>query len=459
MKHLGQMLLRKEAFSEIVIGNTAVVRAMMESGVASVTAYPGSPTPEIADAIGAIPSELRPFRFEFSTNEKVALEVAFGSALTGRLSVVFFKSVGLNVAADSFVQLPLLDISGGLVIILGDDPGANSSQNEQDNRHYALMSYMPVLEPASAQEAYEMFKKAAHLASRYHTAVILRMTTHVCHAKEKVAFSALPHAAPPTEWGFHPERENYIPLAASVFPLKRRALERLSAIENDAEISGLTFVFGTGSRRGIITAGTAYLSLLDVLETVDSGTMQREKKLPDVLKLGMVNPLPRKQVLDFLRTHDEVKILEELDPVLELEIKALAYDEKLSVRIIGKRNIDERMGEYVPAKVWNSIADTWPDLFNTSRPAPLPAVTVPRPPQMCPGCGHRCLGCQSEWSPVRSQAGRPDRSRWYHPTRRQDNQGNQALHPAANRPALAQSEPGLRPQSNHRPPPAGRCWA
>ncbi|HRZ91116.1 MAG TPA: indolepyruvate ferredoxin oxidoreductase, partial [Spirochaetia bacterium] len=152
MKDLGETLLRKEPFSEIVIGNTAIVRALVESGLRSVTAYPGSPTPEIADAIAAIPADRRPFRFEFSVNEKVALEVAFGSALAGRPSAVFFKSVGLNVAADSFVQLPLLDIPGGLVVILGDDPGANSSQNEQDNRHYARMSYMPLLEPASAQE-------------------------------------------------------------------------------------------------------------------------------------------------------------------------------------------------------------------------------------------------------------------------------------------------------------------
>ena len=145
MKDLGTTLLRPEAFSEIVIGNTAVVRAMLESGVRSVSAYPGSPTPEIAEAIGAIPAEQRPFCFEFSVNEKVATEVAFGAALNGRLSVVFFKSVGLNVAADSFVQLPLMDIPGGLVVVLGDDPGANSSQNEQDNRHYARMSYMPLL--------------------------------------------------------------------------------------------------------------------------------------------------------------------------------------------------------------------------------------------------------------------------------------------------------------------------
>lgn len=385
MKDLGTTLLRPEAFSEIVIGNTAVVRAMLESGVRSVTAYPGSPTPEIAEAIGAIPAERRPFRFEFSVNEKVATEVAFGAALSGRLSAVFFKSVGLNVAADSFVQLPLMDIPGGLVIILGDDPGANSSQNEQDNRHFARMSYMPLLEPASAQEAYGMFKIAAVLAARYRTALILRLTTHVCHAKEKVVFDAwkpLPKGAQDSVPQFDPDRENYVPLAASVFPMKRRALERLSVLEEDADALSTNLVLDNGNRRrGVITAGAAYLSLLDALDYA------AEK--PDVLKLGLVHPLPKKQALDFLAAHAEVKVLEELDPLLEADLKSLAYDAGLRTRILGKANVEERMGEYEPAKVRDILETAWPDLFAAPRPRALPIVSAPRPPQLCPGCGHR----------------------------------------------------------------------
>lgn len=375
-------MLGKEAFSEIVIGDTAVVRAMLESGVRSVTSYPGSPTPEIADAIRAIPASSRPFRFEFSVNEKVATEVAFGSALNGHLSVVFFKSVGLNVAADSFVQLPLMDIPGGMVVVLGDDPGANSSQNEQDNRHYARMSYMPLFEPASAAEAYSMFKAAAGLASRRRMAVILRLTTHVCHAKERVAFG--PYAPAPFDPTprFDPDSGNYVPLASSVFPLKRRALERLAAIASDPEALATNRLEGRGgSRRGVIVAGAAYLSLMDALE--DAGPR------PDVLKLGMVHPLPAGQVLEFLASHDEVKVLEELDPVLEPDIKALAYDAGLRTRIIGKRDIDERMGEYVPSKVRDILGSAWPDMFDSPRPSALPAVASPRPPQLCPGCGHR----------------------------------------------------------------------
>ncbi|GAB1458078.1 hypothetical protein MASR2M48_33860 [Spirochaetota bacterium] len=175
MKDMGRMLLQRETFSELAIGNTAIVRAMMEAGVRVVTSYPGSPTPEIADAIRSIPIEDRPFYFEFSTNEKVATEVAFGAAINGRLSVVFFKSVGLNVAADSFVQLPLMDIPGGMVVVLGDDPGANSSQNEQDNRHYARLSYCPLIEPASAGSRH--VEGATAQAAR----VVILKTDHACH--------------------------------------------------------------------------------------------------------------------------------------------------------------------------------------------------------------------------------------------------------------------------------------
>ncbi|MBU0934304.1 MAG: indolepyruvate ferredoxin oxidoreductase, partial [Spirochaetes bacterium] len=329
------MLLQSEAFSELVIGNTALVRAMMEAGVRVVTSYPGSPTPEIAEAIRAIPAEKRPFYFEFSTNEKVATEVAFGAAINGRLSVVFFKSVGLNVAADSFVQLPLMKITGGMVIILGDDPGANSSQNEQDNRHYAQLSYCPLFEPASAQEAYDMFKKAAALASELETAVILRLTTHVCHYKQLVRFGSWAAARPDDTPRFDPDAANYIPIAASVFPMKRRALERLQAVEQRLPKLGLDRLVDNGNcERGLITAGLPFGSIMDVRDALPEGAA-----FPDVLKLGAVYPFDSSLVANFLASHREVKIIEELDPVLETAIKALAWDRKASCTILGRTTV------------------------------------------------------------------------------------------------------------------------
>ncbi len=394
MKDMGRMLLGREAFSELAIGNTAVVRAMVEAGVRVVCSYPGSPTPEIADAIKAIPAAQRPFRFEFSANEKVATEVAFGAAINGRLSVVFFKSVGLNVAADSFVQLPLMDISGGMVVILGDDPGANSSQNEQDNRHYARMSYCPLFEPASAQEAYDMFKKAASLARQMRMAVILRLTTHVCHGKEKISFAAWNPGAVDDTPRFDSDAENYIPLASTVFPMKRRALERLDAVEKRLSALGFDGLVDNGNpRRGVIVAGLPFASVMDALDGLAPGA-----KAPDVLKLGAVYPFDRAKIRAFLAAHENVKVIEELDPILETDIKALAYDEGLKCRIVGKLDIDETMGECTPGKARSILAATWPDLFPPALAAEseLPAsrlATAPVPParqpQMCPGCGHR----------------------------------------------------------------------
>jgi indolepyruvate ferredoxin oxidoreductase alpha subunit len=379
------MLLGRDPFEELVIGNTAIVRGMVESGVRVVTSYPGSPTPEIAEAIRSMPAAERPMYFEFSTNEKVATEVAFGAALNGRLSVVFFKSVGLNVAADSLVQLPLQDIPGGMVVILGDDPGANSSQNEQDNRHYARMSYCPLFEPASASEAYWMFKKAAALAQELRAVVMVRLTTHVCHAKEKVSFDSWVPAPDDAGPLFDPDSTNYIPLAATVFPMKRRALERLATIEARLPALGLDTLIDHGNAdRGIIVAGLPFASVMDVLDERVPGSHS-----PDVLKLGSVYPLDGAAVRAFLKSHAEVKIIEELDPIIEADVKAMAYDAGLRCHIIGKRTVDEAMGEYTPGKARAILAATWPDLLPAADAAP-PAPALPsRPAQMCPGCGHR----------------------------------------------------------------------
>ena len=383
MKTLGEILLKQEPFSEIVMGNTALVRAMVESYARVITSYPGSPTPEIAEAIRAIPKEKRPFYFEFSVNEKVATEVAYGAAVNGHLSTVFFKSVGLNVAADTFVQLSLMNIIGGMVIVLGDDPGVNSSQNEQDNRHYACLSYTPVFEPASPTEVYTFYKAAANLSKEKGMPVILRLTTHICHAKEKIDFQGWNAKALDKTPRFDTKNGPYVPIAADVFPMKRKALQRLEAVEKYADQSPLNQIFDHGnSTRGVITMGLPFLSVMDVLE--------HSNNKPDILKLGIVYPIPAKVVEDFLKAHIEVKIVEELDNVIEKEIKKLAYDRQLSTKIFGKIDLEDWIGEYTPDKVFQILEKTWPDLL-TAMDTPKDVVTsVPaRPPQMCPGCGHR----------------------------------------------------------------------
>jgi indolepyruvate ferredoxin oxidoreductase alpha subunit len=383
MKLMGEMLLRETPFEEIVMGNTALVRAMVEAGTRVVTAYPGSPTPEIATAIGTIPKDRRPFYFQFSTNEKVATEVAYGAALNGHLSTVFFKSVGLNVAADTFVQLSLMNIIGGMVVVLGDDPGANSSQNEQDNRHLAQLCYTPVFEPAGPSEVYLFYKAAAGLSREKQMPVIVRLTTHVCHAKERVAFAGWSPKVPDDTSRFDVANGPYIPLTELIYPMKARALRNLEAVRSLAETSDLNrIVENANPARGIITMGMPFLSLLDVLRAVP--------RKPDILKLGIVYPIPRELVIDFLKAHAQVKILEELDNELEKEIKLLAYDQGLKTRIIGKLDNEDWMGEYTPDKVAGVLRKTWPDLLPAPLTPAIPIRTVPaRPAQMCPGCGHR----------------------------------------------------------------------
>ncbi len=387
MKDPGSLLMSREPFEEVLMGNTALVRAMVEAGTSVVTSYPGSPTPEIAAAILSIPKEVRPFYFEFSVNEKVATEVALGASVNGHLSTVFFKSVGLNVAADTFVQLPLLELIGGMVIVLGDDPGANSSQNEQDNRHYARMSYTPMFEPGDPRETYEMYIEAAGLARKLHMPVILRLSTHICHAKAKVRFGAYTPGTIERSPRFDPANGPYIPLTDKALKMKEKALEKLEKVREYTETSPFNIEGGaagkTGSGRGIITSGLPYYSLRDVLSRQNGST-------PDIFKLALSYPLARDRLIEFCRSHDEVLVLEELDPILETELKALAFDAGLQLKIHGKAPGDSIIGEYTPERVRRVLNIVWPDLLpDVGTSAGVVPFIPERPAQMCPGCGHR----------------------------------------------------------------------
>jgi len=383
MKKLGDILMGNEPFEEILMGNEAIVRAMVETGTKVVTSYPGSPTPEIATAINSIPEEKRPFYFEFSVNEKVASEVAFGAAVNGNLSCVFFKSVGLNVALDTVVQFSLMNIIGGLVIVVGDDPGANSSQNEQDNRNIYHMARLTVFEPASPKEAYIYYKHAAEFAKKEQTAAVLRLTTHVCHAREKIGFGAL-NPPPLFRNDFNRDNGPYIALTSMALEMKAGAIQKLKQAKLFARTKGLNTILSSDKNQdlGIITSGLTYLSVLDVLETTQT--------CPDILKLGMINPLDEEILIDFLSSHKQVLILEELDNILELQIKSLAFDNGINTSIIGKVDDDDFIGEYTPDKTLKKLAATWPDLVSTPTNDEDALFDVPaRPAQMCPGCGHR----------------------------------------------------------------------
>ncbi len=389
MSKFADNMIRKDAWTGLMMGNHALVRAMIESGVMVASAYPGSPTPEIAAAIEIIPEEQRPLHFEWSTNEKVATETAFGASINGHLSVVFFKSVGLNVALDSAVQLSMLDCTGGLVVIIGDDPGANSSQNEQDNRYTGRMMMMPIFEPGTPGETYSMFMEAAELSKKLKLPVLFRMTTHVCHARELIDFGAIPDYEYDWTPRFHAEGLEYWPITAAVFPLKRKAFAKLAAVEKHGLTSPSNRVFSPngsepvkGRRLGVITHSIPAYSVLECLDLSGSSI--------DVLKLGITFPLCEELVLNFLREHDEVFILEELDRIIEHEIKAMAFDNGITTKILARPDVEHLMHEFVPERVWELFSGFWPECFAPKPPRNAAVEDVsPRLAQMCPGCGHR----------------------------------------------------------------------
>jgi indolepyruvate ferredoxin oxidoreductase alpha subunit len=287
------------------------------------------------------------------------------------------------------VQLPLLELIGGMVIVLGDDPGLNSSQNEQDNRHFSRMSYMPMFEPATPQEARDMFHEAVRLSRANTCPVALRLTTHVNHAREVVQFGSADVSTDSYDWAprFDAANGPYIPITADVVPMKKRALEKLelfTGLSDETAFNAVVSPNGSGEpgrRFGVISASIPAVAVQENL---------RESKAPvDLLKLGLSYPLPRQQLVEFLEAHDQVVVIEELDRVMENEIKALAYDSGISSAIHARTDPADLQGELDPSRTWKILSETWPDLFAPRAPHVPLCEVVPRLPQLCPGCGHR----------------------------------------------------------------------
>lgn len=376
MKNIGE----KKSFSAYVMGNYAIARAMLEENVKFITSYPGSPTPEIAEALESVKE--KNFYFEFSINEKVALEKAAGASLNGHLSCCFFKSVGLNVAMDSLIQLPMMNLIGGMVIILGDDPGANSSQNEQDNRHFSRMSYMPMLEPSSPKEAYQMLKDAIKISKKLKMPIILRSTTHISHAKELIEFQDLNDEPYNFEPLFDEKNGPYVPVAQTVFPLKEKALKKLETLKTEELYKKQNFLlnFNQNPEKLIITSGLVFSSVLEIVK--------KNKINCDIMKLGFTYPLDNQFIISNISKYKEVFILEELDNLLEKEIKAICFENDIKVKIHAKKEIKHFIGEITPDVACEILSEKWPE-FRKEKFEIKEKISFPRYPQLCPGCGHR----------------------------------------------------------------------
>jgi len=369
----------------LLMGNEAITRGAIEAGVNVATTYPGTPSSEIADTFSAVARYLKrvnkkiPFYFEYSTNEKVAVEIAAAASFSGLRSLTCMKHVGLNVASDAFMTYTYVGCKGGHIIVSADDPACHSSQNEQDNRYYALFSGAPMLEPSTPEEAKEMTRYGFDLSEKLKLPLLLRTTTRLNHARGPVKFEK---TRKPKEKGWFNKDPGLVTVPATARVKHKELLDKLEEAEKISEDINFTQIIDNGSDVGIITSGVSFGYVLEAAE---------ELKIDiDVLKLGMTHPIPKKKCGKFLESHKKIVIVEELEPYLEDQIKALAYELGLSVKIYGKTTKHfSRLYEYNTDIVTAAFAKIF-DIKNPLPKAIKPPITLPdRPPVLCPGCPHR----------------------------------------------------------------------
>jgi indolepyruvate ferredoxin oxidoreductase, alpha subunit len=348
----------------ILSGNAAVARGVYEAGAEFAAAYPGTPSTEILEEIAAHYPEVYA---EWSVNEKVAFEVAFGAALGGRRALAAMKHVGVNVAADALMTAAYTGVNAGMVLVSADDPGMHSSQNEQDNRLLARFAKIPLLEPADSQEAKDLAIRAFEVSEQFDTPVMLRMTTRVCHGRSVVTVGER-QVVTPRPYVKSPRKYVMIPAYARV----RHALvegERRTRLEQFAEAFAGNRIEMGDPALGIVSSGVAYQYAREAFPQAS------------FLKLGMPHPLPARLVRQFAAQVGRIVVVEELEPFLEEQLRALG------LTVVGKELLP-RTGELDPQMIRKALAGTG----RTAQTAALPPVNLPqRPPVLCPGCPHRGL--------------------------------------------------------------------
>ena len=348
-------------------GNEAIAKGAFDAGVRFASAYPGTPSTEILETLAEKYPEVES---QWAVNEKVALEVGIGTALAGVRTLVAMKHVGLNVAADPFFTIAYTGIQGGLVIVSADDPGMHSSQNEQDNRRYAVAAKVPMLEPSDSQEAYLFTRLAFKISEQFDIPVLLRITTRIAHSKTLV------ESSPPEKinlrFNFKRDSKKYVMVPANA-KIRHEILERkLIELKKFSEELTENYVIKNKSTHnkhiGVISSGVDF---------------QYSRELfPDAsfLKLSMTHPLPTKKIQRFAKGLKKLIIIESLEPFLEEQIRAMG----LNLEIIGKEKTG-LCGELSVERLREAFAIKTKKNILSLKDTPIPT----RPPILCPGCGHR----------------------------------------------------------------------
>jgi len=342
----------------IMLGNDAIARGAYEAGVKVSSAYPGTPSTEISEIL----AKYQEVYTEWAPNEKVAVEVAAGASIAGVRSLACMKHVGLNVASDPIYTLSYTGVNGGFVLVVADDPGIASSQNEQDTRMIARSAHLPLLEPSDSQEAKDFIKFAYEISEKYDTPVILRTTTKLSHSQSVVD---LCDRVVPEDKVYERSVPKYVMMPASAIARHKVVEDRENRLEKDACEFPINKIELNDKKVGFITSGIAYQYVKEVAPDAS------------ILKLGIINPLPKKLIEDFVKEVETVYVFEELEPVIEEQVKSWG------LKVLGKE-LFTKQGEYSANLLKKVLFGKDDAVFNKE--------DVPnRPPILCPGCPHRSV--------------------------------------------------------------------
>jgi len=352
----------------LLLGDQAIALGAIHAGISGVYAYPGTPSTEITEYIQESPlAKERKIHSKWCTNEKTAMEAALGMSYIGKRSLVCMKHVGMNVAADAFVNSAMTGTNGGLVVLVADDPSMHSSQNEQDSRFYGKFAFTPIFEPSSQQEAYDMIQYAFDLSEEYELPVLMRITTRMAHSRAVVEISGIRETNPIK---FPEDRSRWVLLPVNA---RRRYLELLAIQPVLEELSyNSTFnKYQSGNKQGVITCGIGYNYLM---ENFPEGCDRT------VLKISQY-PLPKDLIRKIIQDCDEILFLEDGQPFVEEQIAGILGENK---KIKGRLSGDiPRVGELTPDNVREALGFPSSQYFSAS------TNIVGRPPALCMGCGHR----------------------------------------------------------------------